>query len=68
MLVDDSELGTWAVIQGLRQYRSYWETRVILPSRPKVYRKDTKVAVFVAVVLSSRPGAHELKASFLASS
>ena len=25
---------------------------VILPSRPKVYRKDTKVAVFVVVVLS----------------
>lgn len=23
---------------------------VILPSRPKVYRKDTKLAVFVAVV------------------
>lgn len=40
---------------------------VILPSRSKVYRKDTNVAVFVAVVLSFRL-AHELKASFLASS
>lgn len=48
MLADDSEpVNTWAEIQGLCQYRSYWETLLSVPPGPKVYRKDTKLPVFV---------------------